>query len=77
MTTSELIKKIAECLDEQRDDITLDSNLDEFDGWDSLGRLGIANFFSETFGATVDRMVLKNCRQIGDVVDMVKDQLED
>lgn len=72
MTQYEFLRKIADALFEDPDDLTLQTNLDELLGWDSLGRLGVTALFNEEFDKKVDTLTLKSCKTIGDIADLVE-----
>ncbi|AOY75651.1 acyl carrier protein [Clostridium formicaceticum] len=76
MKVEELIEKIAEALLEERE-ITLETELDELEGWDSLGRLGIIALFDELFNQSLEAEKLKRCETIEDIVSLVKVNLEE
>lgn len=72
MTEHEFLKKIADALFEDPDDLSLQTNLDELLGWDSLGRLGVAALLNEEFNKNVDTLTLKNCKTIRDIENLVE-----
>ena len=76
MKQQELIEKLGEALFEPAENLTLTTELNHLDGWDSLGRLSIAALFHETFGLTVETSTLKQCSTIKDIVNFVSDKLE-
>lgn len=76
MKQQELIGKLGEALFEPAEKLTLNTELSDLDGWDSLGRLSIAALFHETFGLTIETSVLKQCKTIKDIVSFVGDELE-
>lgn len=77
MKEQELLGKIGEALFEPVENLNLTTELNDLDGWDSLGRLSIAAFFHETFGLTVETSMLKQCLTVQDIVNFVSDQLEE
>ncbi|MBP1762992.1 MAG: hypothetical protein H6Q65_50 [Firmicutes bacterium] len=77
MKQQELLGKLEEALFEPAGTLTLSTELDGLDGWDSLGRLSIAALFHETFGLTVETSKLKQCASVEDIVNFVEDKLEE
>ncbi|WP_462411187.1 acyl carrier protein [Neobacillus sp. Marseille-QA0830] len=71
MVKEELISKIAEALFEDESILTDDTVLDELDGWDSLGRLGIVAMVKEEFGKTIDSKSLLDCNKVEDILNLV------
>jgi len=76
MTQQEFIGKLGEALFEPAENLTLSTELNDLDGWDSLGRLSISALLYETFGVTVETQKLKNCNTINDIVGFVSDKLK-
>jgi len=76
MKQQELIGKLGEALFEPAENLTLATELNDLDGWDSLGRLSIAALFYESFGLNVETKMLKQCATIKDIVNFVSDKLE-
>ncbi|MBP2639392.1 MAG: hypothetical protein H6Q66_343 [Firmicutes bacterium] len=76
MKQQELIEKLAEALFEPAERLALTTELNNLDGWDSLGRLSIAALFHETFGLTIETARLKQCTTIQDIINFVSDKLE-
>ncbi|MEH7502858.1 acyl carrier protein [Neobacillus drentensis] len=71
MVKEELINKIAEALFEEETILTKDTVLEELEGWDSLGRLGIVALVKEEFGKTIDSKSLFNCKKVEDIMKLV------
>ncbi|MGG1676781.1 acyl carrier protein [Neobacillus sp. NRS-1170] len=76
MKIEEFIQKIAEALYEEENVLTIDTVLDELDGWDSLGRLEIFSLIKEEFEKSIDPESLRNCQKVGDIIDLVEDGLK-
>lgn len=72
MRIEEIIQKIGESLFEMRNDLTVDTELDTLEGWDSLGRLGLVVLSQEFFGRNLDTKALRECTTIGDIVNLVR-----
>lgn len=77
MRQDAFLSKVAESLFEEPQNIGLDTELKGLDGWDSLGRLSIVVFLHEDFAVTTDSKTLLQCQVVKDIVDLVKDKLED
>lgn len=76
MNKANLINKIAEALYEEDTVLTLDTILDELDGWDSLGRLEIFSLVKEEYGKSINPESLRNCQKVGDIIDLVGECLK-
>lgn len=76
MKREDFIRKIAEALYEEETNLTYDTNLDELDGWDSLGRLEIFAVIKEEFGKSVDPESIKNCKKVVDIIELVEEGLK-
>lgn len=76
MNIEEFIEKVGDSIFEDPQDITIDSELDDLLGWDSIGRLGIIAMYNEYFDKKVDTKQLKTCKKISDLVDLVKGDIE-
>ncbi|MCT4605422.1 MAG: acyl carrier protein [Marinisporobacter sp.] len=77
MRKEEFIKKIGESLFLEGEHLELDTKLEDLEGWDSVGRLGIIALFNEEFDKKIDPKKLKECESIADIVHFAKDELED
>ena len=77
MKQEAFLNKVAESLFEEPQNVGLDTQLKELEGWDSLGRLSIVVLLHDDFAVTVDSKRLLQCQQIRDLVELVKDKLED
>lgn len=77
MKQEAFLGKVAESLFEEPRNVRLDTELKDLEGWDSLGRLSIVVFLQEKFAVTVDSKILLRCHSIQDIVNLVKDKLED
>lgn len=71
-----LIKKIGECLSEEGRNFRLDTPLYELEGWDPVGRLLISALIGQLFKKSIDQAILLSCKTIGDIVDLVKEDLD-
>ena len=77
MTQEDFLRKVAENLFEEPHNVVLNTELKELEGWDSLGRLSIVVFLQEDFAVMVDSQKLLQCHLVKDLVELVKDKLED
>lgn len=75
MQQEALVRMLKESLFEEELEIGLDTQLEELDGWDSLGRLRVTVLFQEQFAVNVDAKTLLKCSSIGDLVALVRDKL--
>lgn len=77
MKKEELIEKICECLMEESENITPESELDALDGWDSVGRLMTVSMLSDSFNIEVNAPTIAGCKTIDDIIDLVIDKLDE
>lgn len=77
MKIETFLYKLKESLFELNRDISTQTVLKELDGWDSLGRLSVVAFLQEGFGVVIDSKTLINFHTVGDIVNLVKDRLDD
>lgn len=68
----EFIQKIREVLFETKRNIDAATVLDDLEGWDSLGRLSLAVLIQESFGVMADTNTLRQCRTVGDIINLVQ-----
>jgi acyl carrier protein len=71
----ELIEKICECLFVDIQSVSPDTQLDDLEGWDSVGRLSIAVLLSDLFSIRVDTRQLKSCQTINDIIEIANGHL--
>lgn len=77
MKKNELIIRIGESLFVETEELQLETQLDDLEGWDSVGRLGIIALFNEVFDKKIDAKKLKACTTIQDIVSLAEGELED
>ena len=70
----ELLSKLADTLQVDPKELTDDFALTT-ENWDSFAQLGAISVIDETFGITVPANELKNCLTIGDLVNLVRQNL--
>ncbi len=76
MTKNELVFEIKEIL--QRDEeLEFSYKLEDVQEWDSLAIISIIALYDELFGTKVTNKDLKNCEIVQDLVNLVKDKLDD
>jgi acyl carrier protein len=72
----ELIEKISECLFIDIQSVSPDTQLDDLEGWDSVGRLSIAVLLSDLFSIRVDTRQLKSCQTSSDIIAIANGHLQ-
>jgi acyl carrier protein len=76
MTQSEFLAQVDEVLELQSGTVKLDDDLEEH-GWSSLSRISFIAMLDEQFGIAVTGQQLANCAKVRDLMQFVKDKLED
>ena len=71
------IEKLAESMFETETKLDPDTILEDLEGWDSLGRLGITALFYELFKIKVDTKTLKACKTVSDIIVLTEGNLEE
>lgn len=64
------IAKMAEILEEDENKVSIDSNLDNFDSWDSLARITFLVFVSDMFKKRIDGSLIKAAKTIRDLYNI-------
>lgn len=76
MSQYEFIQRVKNCLFEENPAVDAATLLNDLDGWDSLGRLSLVVMLHDDFALTVDTKTLRSCEKIADLVDLVRNRLE-
>ena len=76
MLQADFIQKVKTCLFEERRDVDAATVLSDLAGWDSLGRLSIVVLLHDEFSLAVDTKTLRACETIRDLMELVKEKLE-
>ena len=76
MLQADFIQKVKTCLFEERRDVDAATVLSDLEGWDSLGRLSIVVLLHDEFSLTVDTKTLRACETIRDLMELVKEKLD-
>ena len=76
MLQADFIQKVKTCLFEEDTEVDAATVLSDLEGWDSLGRLSIVVLFHDEFAITVDTKTLRACETTRDLLELVKEKLE-
>lgn len=76
MKINEFIEKVGDSIFVDPEEITIETDLDDLEGWDSIGRLGLIAMYNEYFDRKIDTKQLKNCETVKDLVEFVKESIE-
>jgi acyl carrier protein len=57
------------------DDLTSDSELSEFENWDSLGILSVLAMIDSTYGVTITSAEIASLKTVGDLVAILKEKV--
>lgn len=77
MTKAELLQRIKEDVLQREDDITIEMKLSEIEEWDSLANISIIALYDHLFGFVITVSELQKCQLVADLLNLVKDKLED
>lgn len=72
MTTEEKIALLEETLEADEGTLTLETELDEIDEYDSMSKLGIIVMMEDEFGVKLTGENFRAFKTVGDIVDMMK-----
>lgn len=72
MTTAEKISIIENCMDMDEGSLSIDSQLSNYEEWDSLTALTLIATVSETVGQDISGYELKKAKTVADIVDLIK-----
>ena len=75
MTKSEFFETLKE-LTESEEDLTEDISLQDLEGWDSLSIVQFIATMDAEYGIAVDSKQLVEAKSVGDLVDLVRDNLD-
>lgn len=75
MSSSLFLEQMAEVLQVQPEEISVDFELDE-QNFDSLALISTISLIDEHFGVTVNVDRLMNCKRIQDILDLVKEKVK-
>lgn len=76
MKAIEFIEKIAESIFMEGEQLMPETELNELVGWDSVGRLGIIAMIDDIFNKRIEAKALRDCETVQDIVNLVKEELE-
>lgn len=74
MSTGEILKVIAEAINEPQDDVRPEVELENLPGWDSMGVLLVMAELDELFGIVLDQETLSSFSQVSDVLKVLKEE---
>ena len=77
MNKKEFIESLAEILMADPSMLRDDDRLDQFSAWDSMGQMAVLAMIDEKVGTTINFGALEKVVTVGDVVALVKGQVED
>ena len=76
MLQADFIQKVKICLFEEHTEVDAATVLIDLEGWDSLGRLSIVVLLHDEFSLAVDTKTLRACETIRDLMELVKEKLD-
>ena len=71
MEIKEKLNKLEEMLEIDENTLTLETELNSLDEWDSIAILSAIVLFDEEFGKTVKGTDLKACKTVADIVNLM------
>ncbi len=75
MTKAEFIEKMAEVLEVSADELKPETELKQFQGWDSTAVINMIVLLDEQ-GVEIDEEKLPECQTVQDVIDLAGDTLQ-
>jgi len=76
MTKAEFIEELAIILNEDPENVKPETEVESLAGWDSTGLLGVIALLDGDLGVSVDVDGLRDCRTVGDLVDLASVKLD-
>ena len=70
----QFLEMVAEALEE--DEVSMDANLEDLDGWDSLGALTLLSMIDDEYGVIIGNAELLEMVSINDMYTYVSDQMD-
>lgn len=70
MDEKTFITKVAEIVEEDECSVSINSNLDDFDSWDSLARITFLVFVSDTLKKRIDGSLVKEAKTVRDLYNI-------
>jgi acyl carrier protein len=72
MDKNELISKLEEILDLDKNTLNFDSDLSLIQSWDSMSKLSLIVFLDDNFSLKISSKDINNFRLVKDILDFVK-----
>ena len=72
MTLDKKIELLADMLDLEPEDLTLETRLDDLNEWDSLSALNLIALVDEEFGKTLSADIMNGLETVADVVNVMQ-----
>jgi acyl carrier protein len=72
----DFLLELADLLEIERSEITSDYQLEENENWDSLALISVIVMVDEHFKQSVSNDALRKCKVIGDLLNLIKHNLE-
>lgn len=72
MSEQEKIAILAECMDVDEEELSVEKKLDSFDEWDSVAALALMATMDEHFGKTIESSDIKKLITVNDVLKMME-----
>jgi acyl carrier protein len=76
MTKPEFLEELATILNEDEEDVKLETELESLTGWDSVGLLGVIAMLDGDLGVAIDVDKLRECNTVQDLVNLAGDKLD-
>ena len=68
-----VIEIISKILEVSKDEITLETEIGEFDEWDSLRNVHIFSELEKEFAVKITQNMLVDLENVADIIDVIKD----
>ncbi|MBE1445664.1 acyl carrier protein [Paenibacillus sp. OAS669] len=77
MTVTDFIEKFEqEILMEEQGTVTLETQLDTLDGWDSVSIITLIAFFDQEFGLELNHDQISQFKKVSDIVEIIGHKLD-
>ena len=72
MSLEKKLELLADMLDMDPEDLSLDTNLEDMEEWDSLNALNLIALVDEEFGKTLSADVVNGLKTVADIIDVMQ-----
>ena len=72
MTTEKKIAMLADIMEMEEDELTLDIVLDDLENWDSMTKLSLFVLFEDEFGKKITTKDVRGFQKVSDIIELME-----